>query len=326
MSPNKDKNNSLDQDKTFQERIVLIIVHLLQTARIYNQDAVEKITTMLLQSPQSIEDHKTLMQIEEVCKFQEPQKESQANGLDDILLEIQTLLSENIEEIEKIHQFEEKILDQKEGLNDDIVQDLEDVCKNIMMFNAALQKKEKTLLGLNDKLQQFANMLENIENKSQKDPLTELYNRCYLDEMLQSYEDNFIAHELNYAVLFFDIDGFKNINDQFGHLAGDRVLELFAAILQKNSRTSDVVGRYGGDEFLILMRNTNLDIAKDIALRICRAIKHETFVFEGQKIDVTTSIGVADRMSHHHKQEVLQAADGLLYQAKEGGRNQVRWH
>lgn len=126
------------------------------------------------------------------------------------------------------------------------------------------------------------------------------------------------------ACLMLDIDHFKQINDTFGHAAGDAVLKQLAEILRRTSRAEDRVFRYGGEEFVAILTNAPLKIAVQIAERLRAQVEEARFGWEGQTIPVTLSIGVAGASGKEQDgQGLIQAADAALYLAKKNGRNRV---
>lgn len=314
-----------------QKRITSIIVRLLLIANFHDRKKVQELTSILLESPESITDMDVLEQLEILCKngegMQDGDCEIDALQIDRVLMELQKTLELNTAEIKQLHDIKEQIIDKNNSVNQDSsVDDIDGaIYKKIHFLDQSLQKKEEYIKELSTKLQELTSALKTMEEKSQRDGLTKLYNRCYVTEVMKHYETRFIRNGLNYSVLFFDVDGFKEINDKYGHLSGDKLLETFAQILRQNSRNSDVIGRYGGDEFLILMPNTNVNLAKDVALRICSAVSKQQFIVNGKEMQVTTSIGVAHRLDHKSREDMLERADKLLYKAKRGGRNQVQW-
>lgn len=314
-----------------QKRITAIIVRLLLIANFYDKEKVQKITSILLEAPESITDMDVLEQLEMLCKngesLQDNNCEIDTLQVDRVLRELQKTLELNAVEIKELHDMKEQIIDKSNSAGQDNSTDDVDnaIYKKIHFLDQSLQKKEGYIKELSTKLQELTSALKTMEERSQLDGLTKLYNRCYVTEVMKHYETRFIRNGLNYSVLFFDVDGFKEINDKYGHLSGDKLLETFAHILRQNSRNSDVIGRYGGDEFLILMPNTNVNLAKDVALRICNAVSKQQFIINDQEIQVTTSIGVAHRLDHKSREDMLERADKLLYKAKRGGRNQVQW-
>lgn len=127
------------------------------------------------------------------------------------------------------------------------------------------------------------------------------------------------------AIILFDIDHFKQTNDTYGHLAGDYVLrETSNLIKNKMIRSKDALGRYGGEEFLLVLRETPLQIAVDVAERIRNTIEKNSYVFDGQQIPITISLGVAQLDSTSKSgEDLISLADKALYDAKNQGRNRV---
>jgi diguanylate cyclase (GGDEF)-like protein len=121
----------------------------------------------------------------------------------------------------------------------------------------------------------------------------------------------------------FDIDHFKSINDNYGHLAGDYVLKELATVVKGRLRPDDVVGRYGGEEFCALLPETSVVGAASIAEDLRRRVQERRFVFEGETIPVTVSLGCAELVGEMDVLSLLKAADERLYEAKRGGRNRV---
>lgn len=158
------------------------------------------------------------------------------------------------------------------------------------------------------------------------DPLTGLHNRRYLDSHLKTLFDRSMARRRPLSVMITDLDRFKKINDTFGHDGGDAVLREFAARLRKNVRGIDLACRFGGEEFVVVMPDTEASVAKMVAERIRSEIEKHPFTIdaEGNAINVTISIGVS---SLRHGQDSVDAlvkrADIALYEAKASGRNRV---
>lgn len=151
------------------------------------------------------------------------------------------------------------------------------------------------------------------------DPLTKTFNRNYFEEISPMININ------NYSIAMLDLDKFKIINDTYGHDAGDYVLSQTAKIFKKSLRESDILIRYGGEEFLVLINNRNkVKSSLNICERIKENISNELFIFEGNEMQVRVSIGL-----HMHPglekniQEAIKIADKMLYKAKKNGRNQI---
>jgi two-component system cell cycle response regulator len=158
------------------------------------------------------------------------------------------------------------------------------------------------------------------------DSLTGLHNRRYLDSHMTTMFDESALRARSLSVLVLDIDKFKGINDTYGHDAGDEVLREFANRVKANTRSFDVVARFGGEEVVVIVPDTHLQGAMAIAERIREEVEAKPFMIQnGRKaIHVTVSIGVAGRRAGDPSaQEMLKRADMALYQAKQEGRNRV---
>lgn len=152
------------------------------------------------------------------------------------------------------------------------------------------------------------------------DQLTQVPNRFEFDKVLAHALSVAQRYEKVFSILLLDIDYFKKINDTYGHLVGDEVLKSFSTLLKQQIRDSDVVARWGGEEFMVLLPNTTLDSARKMAESLRQRVEIHPFS-EGMK--VTCSIGVAQYMSGDKEDSLLKRVDEQLYKAKDNGRNQV---
>jgi len=158
------------------------------------------------------------------------------------------------------------------------------------------------------------------------DGLTGLHNRRYLDSHLQTLFDRSVARRRPLSLMITDLDRFKSINDAHGHDGGDDVLREFARRLRKNVRGIDLACRFGGEEFVVVMPDTEAHIAEKVAERIRAGIEQEPFVIaaSGVSINVTVSVGVSSiRRGADTVEGLMKRADVALYEAKTGGRNRV---
>ncbi len=162
--------------------------------------------------------------------------------------------------------------------------------------------------------------LATIRHLSLTDSLTGLYNRRALMDRLNEECSLLARYNTEVAFALIDIDHFKQYNDTHGHPAGDAALEAVARLIESESRTTDLVARYGGDEFAVIFRNTGLEGARRLAERIRATIEHHGWPYE----DVTVSVGIAaGSLATPSPSHLIDAADRALYRAKEIGRNQV---
>jgi len=156
------------------------------------------------------------------------------------------------------------------------------------------------------------------------DGLTQIHNKRYLFEALEKELIRARRYERELSLIIFDIDFFKRINDQFGHLAGDYVLRELARVVQDRIRRDEVFARYGGEEFVIVLPETGLNGALALAENLRQRVGSHGFVFQAERIPVTISMGCAQLVKEDKAAtDLIQRADEKLYEAKRGGRNRV---
>jgi len=166
---------------------------------------------------------------------------------------------------------------------------------------------------------------EALRSQSIRDPLTGLYNRRYLEEMLERETRRAVRAEHGLGVLMLDLDHFKKFNDTYGHDAGDTVLRETAKFLLKSVRAEDIVCRFGGEEFIVILPVADLKVTQARAERIRSRLRELQVLHQGQSLGmVTVSVGVADLPEHGTSPKALiEAADAALYRAKREGRDRV---
>lgn len=164
---------------------------------------------------------------------------------------------------------------------------------------------------------------EEIYRMTIVDGLTQIHNKRYLYEALEREITRAKRHDRPLAVLMFDIDYFKRINDHYGHLAGDYVLRELADVVKLRIRRDEVFARYGGEEFVILLPETSLEGARALAESIREKVEEHEFTFQNERIAVTISIGCALLVDDEGANDIIGRADGMLYEAKRSGRNRV---
>jgi len=174
---------------------------------------------------------------------------------------------------------------------------------------------------LSDKNQQLELALRKIEELAITDELTGLYNRRYLMQMLEQQRALSNREGTPFVVAFIDLDNFKTVNDEHGHLVGDQVLKQFSILLQESVREVDLVSRYGGEEFVLLLNGVELDTAQLVVERIRSLV--ERMRFSDQQLSLTTSIGITQYRDTESAEDIIRRADELLFKAKNNGRNRV---
>lgn len=160
-----------------------------------------------------------------------------------------------------------------------------------------------------------------LQHLSHSDQLTGMPNRYYLHEAFQNELSRYKRYQHGFAIVILDIDHFKHINDSFGHVVGDDVIRQLAKLLCDNVREQDVVGRWGGEEFLVLCPETDLKGARTLAEHLRTLIRRNDFAVDN--INVTASFGVTDYRDNEALEVSIQRADQALYKAKDGGRDRT---
>lgn len=182
------------------------------------------------------------------------------------------------------------------------------------------QGKVEIIYGIIEDITSEVEKTKALESLSERDPLTGLFNRLKLDKCLYQEVYRYKRHQTPVSILFLDIDNFKDINDVFGHPVGDHVLIEVAKILLDDTRKTDFVGRWGGEEFLIICPHTDLKQAEEVAEKIRDKIETaDTFNIPS----VTASIGITEFTAEDSLTGFINRADKALYKSKSQGKNQV---
>ncbi len=176
-----------------------------------------------------------------------------------------------------------------------------------------LREAQKQLQELNDKLARLAST----------DPLTGVFNRRYFLELGSAEFAKARRHQRQMSVIVLDADNFKSINDSYGHAGGDAALKQLTRLCRAVGRQGDLIGRFGGEEFVICCPETDLEGARQLAERLRLQVESSELLFDGQPIRFTVSLGVTAMSGDDTAiDDMLRRADRLLYRAKAGGRNQ----
>ena len=198
-------------------------------------------------------------------------------------------------------------------------------------YQEILEEAQETLVGLSLQTQKRVESIErevaNLQEKASTDPLTRLANRAQFDAFIEEQFTRAYAQQRPLALVFIDLDHFKNVNDTFGHPAGDEVLRRVGKVLRASVRNIDMVARYGGEEFAVVLTETDLEAAAKRAEAIRKRLENETIVFDGTTIRMTLSAGVAGTERGRifaSAAQLTNAADRAVYAAKAAGRNCVR--
>ncbi|MDP9531581.1 diguanylate cyclase [Pseudomonas protegens] len=188
---------------------------------------------------------------------------------------------------------------------------------------ARLQSLAERVSSMEQEAQGYREHLEEQRQKALIDPLTGLPNRAAWTERLEHEVGQWQQHGNSLLLAMLDLDHFKRINDNYGHLAGDKVLKIIANVLRKRLRGSDFIARFGGEEFVLLMPNTSLPAGARIVEALRAAVEACPFHFKGEPVTITVSVGLSAFKAGDRSDLVIKRADQALYRAKDAGRNRV---
>ncbi len=204
-----------------------------------------------------------------------------------------------------------------------------------------LERVQKSNLKLNSANKRLLQLNKQLRKLAITDSLTQLHNRRYIDDWIQNYAFSNTSLEASYSVLLLDIDHFKNINDSLGHDSGDKVLRHLASVLKNINRDSDLVGRYGGEEFIVVMPGTDETEALTAAEKIRSMVEAASINVSSGTVQITVSIGVSTNLTgvtasmktmltpaeaFFSGRALVAQADKALYAAKDSGRNRCVHH
>jgi len=188
---------------------------------------------------------------------------------------------------------------------------------------ARLHSLAERVAHMEQEAQGYREHLEEQRQKALVDPLTGLPNRAAWSERLEHEVKQWQQHGNTLLLAMLDLDHFKRINDNYGHLAGDKVLKIIASVLRKRLRGTDFIARFGGEEFVLLMPSTVPSAGAKLLESLRAAIEACPFHFKGEPVTITVSIGMSAFRPGEHGDQVLKRADQALYRAKNAGRNRV---
>lgn len=222
--------------------------------------------------------------------------------------------------------------DSPKNLKGSVSHQLDRVFATLDIFKLEQQNREKTfeahikelsdrLTSMEQELESAKEQLSKSQAKAMVDSLTKLPNRGAYDAYIEKEYQRFLRYGGELSLIVCDVDKFKGINDNYGHQAGDKVLQLISRQVKKGTRQSDLLARYGGEEFVVILPGTNADAALQVAEKIRQEVAKSPFHFKGSRVQITISCGVASFKQGLSHQQVFELADKALYQAKEGGRN-----
>jgi len=329
---------SKNNDSQTMEAMASMIVSSLTPSLAQNlDDELATLSYELKNAPHIINSKETQQRIKNmVIKRIEIDKEEVKNrvlSLDELL---GTVSSHIVNLVDKSNLSQQRIIAIKNELQDfnhnkhnfeTIKERLIKIAKSLEvetdLLSVKMTEDDKIVRILQDKNKKLQAALAIAKRESRKDFLTSLVSKRGLDDELNRVDKSYIRYEIEYSICFFDIDHFKMINDTYGHEAGDVILKKIGAIFSDLKRDVDIIGRYGGEEFLAILPNTPLSGALIFAQKVRKKVEEFDFLYKEKKISVTISVGVSHCSEHKDQKELIVNADSELYKAKQAGRNKV---
>ena len=218
---------------------------------------------------------------------------------------------------------EDKVLGFEQGANDYITKPFDP--RELKARVRACLRMKQLQDDLTQKNEEYKALLKHVQELAITDPVTGLFNRRYFKEVLQQEFSRAQRYGTLFACFMIDVDHFKRINDSYGHEAGDRVLSDLSRLLQSQIRDVDLIARYGGDEFAILLPESSREKACQIANRIREAVCNEAYPFlpKGQRVTLSIGISGLPDVGLQQASQIISTADFALYRAKRNGKNRV---
>jgi len=322
----------------YNKIIPLIISSLVPSIAPSMDDSTLKLSEKLRENPAYVNtetfEKELKMAISMRIILDKKSLEEMVRALDSLLGKLSAQLIELIERSENSSSEIREVKRDLEALDTQKPTDLKAAHKRLYTIASTLEEKvevlSKDLKVHNEKVTQMGKKIATLEadlaqatQASREDFLTKLFNKRAIEEHLNLKEAEYERHGHSFCIAMLDLDHFKSVNDTYGHDAGDAVLIAFSKILKLEARNSDVVGRYGGEEFLAILGDTDLNGGKVFCEKVRAHVEQAHFMYQGQRIAVSVSIGVAQRSDYPSLKALVSGADERLYDAKHKGRNRV---
>lgn len=273
--------------------------------------------------------------LEEITRRQETIKRNLSEAKSTLKQMIAALIT-NIDDLndttgeyqDKLEQYSDKIsktddiddLNQLLGL---LMEETRQMQKSTSSYRSDFLAAQAEVSSAQNKINQLEAELHQMEEKVHEDHLTGILNRRGLDNAFERESSRSARHQVSLCFALLDIDNFKQLNDTHGHKVGDDALVYLVESIKETTRPEDIVSRYGGEEFVILLPNTRIDEAVQVLSRIRRNLTKKFFLNENKRILITFSAGVAQFQLGESQDDVFKRADEALYRAKKGGKNQI---
>ena len=315
----------------------LIIASLVPSIASGMNDELAKISTELRRSPEALGSQGLQREIKSLIskriELDKLEVQKKASSLDKILDEINKKILDLINSSNLSHE-QVKVIkadlqniniskDSFESVQSKLLNIASSLENEIKSLSEKMQNNQETIVKLQGRIHKLESALLVAKQEVKEDFLTHVATKRALNDELSRVEEAFSRYKVDYTLCFIDVDHFKTVNDTFGHEAGDVILSTIGKILRKYVRQVDFVGRFGGEEFLVILPSVELVQGVNFAQKIRSIVEQFKFLYKNERINITVSCGVSQRSLCASKDETVNSADGLLYKAKEAGRNRV---
>lgn len=290
--------------------------------------ALKKSLTELLEQPGELSEKSLYALYEQYIAQDDKALESVRQELKKIITYIQdgydNSNGELTDYVSSLNRFTEILSDSNN--TDEISTEVRKVIEDTQSKESSQRKFESQMLNMMEEVDTLRKQLEQVREESLTDALTGIANRKAFDQGLEQLIQNNVEQESAFSVVIADIDHFKKFNDTFGHLVGDKVLQFVGPTIKSCVKGKDMAARFGGEEFVILLPDTDITGAEIVAEQIRKAIAKRKLKDKVRNQDygkITVSLGIAQFQQGEQSSDLLKRADQALYQAKENGRNRV---
>jgi len=331
--------DTTEQQESLSEMASIVVASLTPSLTQTLDDEISTLSYMLNTTPELLNKAEVRQQlkvlIEKRIEIDKKEVKERILSLDEILSEVSAKIINLVDNTnisyEKVKEIKSELVTLDENSSQ---QDFETIKRKLLkiadtlefetkQLNDIMKKEDQVVAQMQRKIKKLEQALKKAKQESKIDFLTGLVSKRGLDEELNRVDKSYRRYQIEYSIGFFDIDHFKKINDTYGHEAGDLILKQLGKLFLQLKRDVDIVGRYGGEEFLAILPNTPLHGAQIFAEKIRDKVESFKFVYKGEEVPVTISVGVANCKEFDNQKQLIEAADKRLYKAKEGGRNRV---
>ena len=230
-------------------------------------------------------------------------------------------IQKSVDDASSLDQLKEGVNERLEAIREHLDVHKQQQGKHQKNLENALRFSNERLLELENETKALQEKLDQKHDQAIHDALTGIFNRLAYEERIENEYARWKRYKKPLSLLIFDIDHFKQVNDTWGHKAGDKALKLIAGSLQKNLRESDFLARYGGEEFVVIMPETDIKAAITAANKLRETVQSCEFHYQDQRVNITVSCGIAHFKKSDNVESAFQRADSYLYMAKQAGRN-----